>query len=88
MAPENTKITKTKQIERNMIKIPTELLNLFLLYEKHVKHGVSPRRKRHYETGPMFMGGLLKIKGSAQHDSLSWRYNLAKLNLKCHMNYL
>ena len=29
----------------------------------------------------------LNIKGSVQSDSLSWRYDLAELNPKCHINY-
>ena len=31
--------------------------------------------------------GLPNSKGSVKRESLSWRYDLAKLNPKCHMNY-
>ena len=31
--------------------------------------------------------GLAESKESVKRDVLSWRCDLAKLNLKCHMNY-
>ena len=38
-------------------------------------------------TDGLVLEGRLQDLGSVQRDSFSWRYDLAKLNLKCHMSY-
>ena len=38
-------------------------------------------------TGQVWRGAAPNFKGAIKHDVLPWSPDLAKLNLKCHMNY-
>ena len=85
MAPENNNIT-TKFLEMGReFKLNSQ--NKLSLYENG-----HPRRKSMMgyvscNRSGFDRGGFVEIKGAVQRSSLAWRYDLAKLNLKYHMNY-
>ena len=91
MAPKNkNKIYKILEIKREFKPNSPNSPSKLSLYE----NGRQSKEKEYDGIWPCDRSGiqrgrLAEIKGSKglQHDSLTWKYDLVKLNPKCHTNY-
>ena len=79
-------LQKFTRNHKNSLKLSSQKSNM-AFYAKMLQEKDSVYTQLRDRSGRFIRNRFYQIKGSVQHDDLSWRGDLAELNQKCHMNF-